>query len=110
MDFSIKEFSRMEFSFMESPFPEIFFQGFFFHGNFFSWNFPFHGINFFPGIFGFMEFSFHGICFHSIFLLEFSFMEKNSWKIPATNKSTLESNLNVVTGTQVHHENERASQ
>ena len=76
MDFSIKEFSKMEFSFMGSLFPEIFFQGFFFHGNFFSWNFPFHGINFFPGIFGFMEFSFHGICFHSIFFLKFSFMKK----------------------------------
>ena len=73
---SIMEFSNREFSFMETSFPEIFCQGFFFHGKFFSWNFPFHEIKIFPGIFLIMENSFHGICFHSIFFLKFSFMEK----------------------------------
>ena len=61
---------------MEKSFHEIFCQGFFFHGKFFSWNFPFHEIKIFPGIFLIMENSFHGICFHSIFFLKLSFMEK----------------------------------
>ncbi len=87
---SIMEFSNRVFSFMETSFHEIFCQGFFFHGKFFSWNFPFHEIKIFPGIFLIMENSFHGICFHSIFFLKFSFMEKKSWKIPAAELQILE--------------------
>ena len=63
--------------------------------NFLSWNMFFLQISFswnqyFHGIFLFLEYFFHEICFHSIFYLKFSFMEKKSWKIPAAELQILE--------------------